>query len=256
MHGVLSGLLSAEQAEAHYALIDKHLMGPDGARLFDAPMAYRGGPQQLFQRAESAANFGREIGLMYMHAHLRYAESLAVLGRAEAFFAALERAHPIGLTELVRTAAPRQANCYYSSSDAAFADRYVAQQHYADINAGEVALEGGWRIYSSGAGIAVSLVLRSLLGLRGEAGELHIDPVIPQRFDGLSLRRHWLGHDFEIRYALGPQGHGVQRLVLNGQALEFGRAPNRYRLGAATLDQASFMSLLHPGLNMLEIICA
>jgi len=256
MHGVLSGLLSPEQAAAHYELIDRHLTGPDGARLFDAPMAYRGGPQQLFQRAESAANFGREIGLMYMHAHLRYAESLAVLGRADAFFAALERAHPIGLTELVPTAAPRQANCYYSSSDAAFPDRYVASEHYADINAGKVALEGGWRIYSSGAGIAVSLVLRSLLGLRSEAGEVHIDPVIPARFDGLSLKRHWLQHDFEIHYHLGPQGHGVEQLTLNGQPLEFGRAANRYRTGAAVLERAAFLGLLLPGLNRLEIECA
>jgi len=30
-----------------------------------------------FQRAESAAFFGREIALMYTHAHLRYAEALA-----------------------------------------------------------------------------------------------------------------------------------------------------------------------------------
>ena len=256
MHGVLSGILSPEQAHDHYLLIEKHLMGPDGARLFDAPMLYRGGPQQLFQRAESAANFGREIGLMYMHAHLRYAESLAVLGRADAFFAALERAHPIGLAELVPGSAPRQANCYYSSSDAAFPDRYVAKEHYADINAGKVAFEGGWRIYSSGAGIAVSLILRSLLGLRSEAGEVHIDPVIPTRFDGLTLKRHWLDHDFEIVYHLGTRGHGVQQLKLNGQVLAFTRAPNRYRAGAAVLDQAAFIGLLLTGLNRLEIDCA
>ena len=256
MHGVLSGILSPEQAQMHYMLIEKHLMGPDGARLFDAPMPYRGGPQQLFQRAESAANFGREIGLMYMHAHLRYAESLAVLGRSEAFFAALERAHPIGLTDLVPGSAPRQANCYYSSSDAAFPDRYVAKQHYADINAGKIALEGGWRIYSSGAGIAVSLILRSLLGLRSEAGEVHIDPVMPMRFDGLTLTRRWLDRDFEIVYRLGSRGHGVQELRLNGKVLAFGRAPNRYRLGAAMLKQAEFLGQLQAGTNKLEIDCA
>jgi len=256
MHGVLSHMLSPTQAEAHFKLIEQHLIGPDGARLFDAPMAYRGGPQILFQRAESAANFGREIGLMYMHAHLRYAESLAVLGRAEAFFAALERVHPIALSDLVPGAAPRQANCYYSSSDAAFPDRYVAQEHYGDINSGRVPFEGGWRVYSSGAGIALSLIMRSLLGLRVESSALLIDPVIPQRFSGLTVQRHWLGHDFEIHYQLGPKGHGVQGLMLNGQALQFDRADHPYRLGAAVLDWAAFKAPLKSGSNTLEIRCA
>ena len=61
---------------------------------------------------------------MYMHAHLRYAEALARYGDAEGFFEALRRATPIGIRSVVPAAAPRQANCYYSSSDAAVADRY------------------------------------------------------------------------------------------------------------------------------------
>ena len=39
---------------------------PDGARLMDRPIAYHGGPETIFRRAESAAFFGREIGLMYV----------------------------------------------------------------------------------------------------------------------------------------------------------------------------------------------
>src|SRR5205085_2642263 len=101
---------------------------------------YRGGPQQLFQRAESSSYFGREIGLMYIHAHLRYAEALAHLGRADAFFEALGQAHPVDLRRRVPSAAPRQANCYYSSSDAAFADRAQASAEYARALNGEVPL--------------------------------------------------------------------------------------------------------------------
>ncbi|HEY8539187.1 MAG TPA: hypothetical protein VIL28_09995, partial [Steroidobacteraceae bacterium] len=70
IHALLEDMFTPEQARAHLALMDEHLLGPDGIRLFDLPMAYHGGPQHLFQRAESAAFFGREIGLMYMHAHL------------------------------------------------------------------------------------------------------------------------------------------------------------------------------------------
>ena len=44
---------------------------------------YRGGLEVNFRRAESAAFFGREIGLMYGHSHLRYCEALDALGGSE-----------------------------------------------------------------------------------------------------------------------------------------------------------------------------
>ena len=73
-------------------------VGPDGARLFDRPVAYPGGPLQLFQRAEASTFFGREIGLMYMHAHLRYAEALARVGDGTGLLRALALAQPLGMT--------------------------------------------------------------------------------------------------------------------------------------------------------------
>ena len=99
-----------------------------------------------------------------MEEQRRYAEALARYGDAEAFFEALRRATPIGIRSVVAAAALRQANCYYSSSDAAVADRYEAAARYADVRAGRVPLEGGWRVYSSGAGIAVRLVHHSWVG--------------------------------------------------------------------------------------------
>jgi 1,2-beta-oligoglucan phosphorylase len=38
MHAILDNLLSPAQAEAQLALIEQHLLGPDGARLFDRPL--------------------------------------------------------------------------------------------------------------------------------------------------------------------------------------------------------------------------
>jgi 1,2-beta-oligoglucan phosphorylase len=73
IHAIITDLLTPEQAKTHVGYIKQYLLGPDGARLFNRPPPYRGGPQQYFQRAESSAFFGRELGLMYMHAHLRYA---------------------------------------------------------------------------------------------------------------------------------------------------------------------------------------
>jgi cellobiose phosphorylase len=253
MHAVLEDMLSPAQASEHLRIIDSHLSGPDGARLFDRPLAYRGGPEHLFQRAESSAFFGREIGVMYMHAHLRYAEMLAHLGLAGRFLEALCKAHPLGLRERVASASLRQANCYFSSSDAAFADRYEADREYARVAAGTVALDGGWRIYSSGPGIAIGLLVGHLLGLRREHATLVVDPVIPPGLDGLRVNLPLAGREVEISYHLGPAGCGPTRLALNGQPLPFTRGHNPYRTGAAEVAMAEWRARLVAGPNTLSV---
>jgi len=238
MHAVLEDLLTPAQAALQADCIDEHLRGPDGARLFDAPLPYHGGLMTRFQRAESSSFFGREIGIMYMHAHLRWAQMLAHLGRAEAFFEALSLAHPILLHERVSAATPRQANCYYSSSDAAYADRYEAHAEYGRVSAGTVALDGGWRIYSSGPGIMLALVTSQLLGLRLEHDALVVDPVAPPSLAGLRARVPLA--DFEVVLTLhpGPQGAGVNTIKDgSGQPLAFTRRNHAYRLGAAALPR-------------------
>ena len=163
---IIAGLFTSEQAQRHLQLIREHLLFPDGVRLMDRPIAYRGGPEQTFRRAESAAFFGREIGLMYVHAHLRYGEALAVLGESDAAWQALLLANPIVSTERVANASLRQRNAYFTSSDAAFADRYQASAHWGDVKRGGTRVDAGWRIYSSGPGIYVGLLLASALGRR------------------------------------------------------------------------------------------
>ena len=233
IHAILEGLFDEAQMRHHLRLIDEHLSGPDGARLFDRPLPYRGGLQRHFQRAESASFFGREIGLMYMHAHLRYAQALAHVGEAERFFHALCQANPIGLAEIVPSASLRPSNCYYSSSDAAFADRTQASAEYERVRAGTIALDGGWRVYSSGAGILFGLVVRHLLGLRLEADALLIDPVLPAALDGMRVRVRLLQHELEIEYRVRGAGVGVRALQLDERALGFTEEPNPYRRGAA-----------------------
>ena len=245
MHAVLENLLSPEQADTQAALIERHLKGPDGARLFDAPLPYRGGPTRLFQRAETSSFFGREIGVMYMHAHLRYAQMLAHLGRAEAFFEALAQAHPVALPDRLACASRRQANCYYSSSDAAFPDRYEAQQRYAEVLEGRVLLDGGWRVYSSGPGIALGLVISGLLGLRLERDALVLDPVMPASLDGLRVRLTLGGLDLALHYRVGPRGHGVNEVRDAQGPLAFERLRHRYRLGAVALPRPAPGQTLH-----------
>ena len=238
IHAILEGLFDRAQLQDHLRLIDEHLTGTDGARLFDRPFAYHGGLQRNFQRAETATFFGREIGLMYMHLHLRYAQALAHVGQSERFFRALCQANPIGLREIVRTATLRQSNCYYSSSDAKFADRYQASAEYERVRLGTVDLDGGWRVYSSGAGIMYSLVVGRLLGLRLEADALLIDPVLTPALDALCVEVALLGQTFEISYHVRGAGCGVVALQIDGAALAFTAEVNPYRRGAARVPLA------------------
>lgn len=253
IHALLEDLFTPEQARAHLQLLDEHLLGPDGIRLFDRPMPYHGGPQRFFQRAESATFFGREIGLMYMHAHLRYAQALARLGEAERFFKALCQANPIGIRSIVPRATLRQANCYYSSSDAAFEDRYQASAQYDRIKLGTVGLDGGWRVYSSGAGIALGLIVRRFLGLNLEAHALSLDPVIPAALSGLRVELEFCGKPLEIAYEIKGAGCGVTAVELNGTALTFAREPNPYRTGAAVVPIADLRNGLGQRQNVLRI---
>jgi cellobiose phosphorylase len=153
----------------------------------DRPVAYRGGPERIFRRAESSASFGREIGLMYVHAHLRYGEAMAVLGEVDALWEALQVVNPIAVTDCLAHAAPRQRNACFSSSDAAFADRYQAVAESPRLEAGEIAVEGGWRIYSSGPGLYTNLLLRHAFGLRRHFGARIVKPSVPRALGSVTL---------------------------------------------------------------------
>jgi cellobiose phosphorylase len=236
IHAILSDLFTPEQARAHVALIREHLLAPDGARLFDRPPPYYGGLQRHFQRAETSTFFGREIGIMYTHAHLRYAEAMAHFGDADALFLALRQVNPIGLREAVAPARPRQLNCYTSSSDACFTDRYDAAARYDALKAGAVDVEGGWRVYSSGAGIATQLIHGGLLGVRRSQSRLTIDPVLPRSLDGLRVALEIGGRPLEVVYQIRERGYGPISLTLNGEPLAFESEENPYRAGGAIVS--------------------
>jgi 1,2-beta-oligoglucan phosphorylase len=185
--GIIGGIFTPEQVRHHLGLIRKHLLFSDGARLMDKPIAYHGGSETTFRRAESAAFFGREIGLMYVHSHLRYAEAMSTLGEADALWDALLAANPIAVTDRLRHASLRQRNAYFSSSDAAFQDRYQASAEWTRVKAETIAVDGGWRIYSSGPGLYVNMLIQHAFGVRRHFGERIVEPCLPASQQGLSL---------------------------------------------------------------------
>ena len=184
---IIGGLFTSAQARHHLGLVRKHLLFSDGARLMEKPIAYHGGPEKVFRRAESAAFFGREIGLMYVHSHLRYAEAMSVLGEAQALWDALLIVNPIGVTDRLTHASLRQRNAYFSSSDVAFQDRYQASAEWTRVKDETIAVDGGWRVYSSGPGLYTNMLVRHVLGIRRDFGKQIIKPLLPPSRKGLQI---------------------------------------------------------------------
>jgi cellobiose phosphorylase len=249
--GILSELFSTAQANQHLDLIKQHLLYPDGARLMDRPTTYRGGEQQTCRRSETAAFFGREIGLQYVHAHLRYVEALAMMGRGDELWNALRIVNPIACTELVPNGRPRQRNCYFSSSDAAFPTRYDASRDYAKLRDGQIPTEGGWRVYSSGPGIYTSLVIRYLFGIRRFEQGYEFDPVLPRAWDGAACEVQQSGKIVRYQFGLSSQG---ARLVVNGVPIKhLNRLSSPYRRPAILVPRRNLDRLLDRPRNLVEL---
>ena len=242
IHAISADLLTPEQARHHLDLIDEHLLGPDGARLFDRPVAYRGGPMSVFQRAEASTFWGREIGLMYMHAHLRYAEALARVGDADRPLRRAVPGQPGRRHRAGPRARPRQSTTYYSSSDGAFDDRLDASARYAALLAGDVDLEGGWRVYSSGPGLYLRLLAETLLGVRSRGDRVELDPVLAPGLDGLTARIPLGDKRLRVTYQVGPVGSGVRPRDLGRRELPTTSLTNPYRGAGVSVARADLLA--------------
>lgn len=180
---IISEISDFEHVKQNLELINQHLIFNDGVRLMNHSPEYHGGISKHFKRAEQAANFGREIGLLYVHAQIRYVEALAKVGKVKEAWHALEQTIPVGLQDIVNNAEPRQANVYFSSSDGDFKTRYEAEKNFEKLKSGEVGVKGGWRLYSSGPGIFTNQVITHLAGIEMRAEGLKISPSIPANMD-------------------------------------------------------------------------
>ncbi|MBA2719492.1 MAG: cellobiose phosphorylase [Chloroflexi bacterium] len=252
--GMSSEMFTVEQAERHAALIERHLRFPDGVRLMDRPMEYRGGPSRIFKRAESAANFGREVGLQYVHAHIRYVEAMAKMGRPDDAFRGLLAICPIGLERAVPSALPRQSNAFFSSSDGAFRDRYEARREFHRLRSGRVGVKGGWRVYSSGPGIYINQLVSNVLGLRTWFNDVVIDPVLPRDANGLTFDIERDGRAVRYLYHVAGEGFGPREIRVNGRPLVDGRTTaNPYRRGGFLVERGAFDAALDRNRNVVEI---
>lgn len=247
---MIAELLTAEQAEAHYGLIKDKLNHPDGVRLMDRPAKYRGGVSTHFKRAEQASNFGREIGLQYVHAHIRFIEAMAKLGKAEEAWNGLQKINPVGLKDVVPNAELRQSNVYFSSSDGKFTTRYEAEERFDELHRGAVPVKGGWRIYSSGPGIYMNQLISNCLGIRRQGEDLVIDPVLPPHLDGMRFDFAWMGVPTTFIYRI--DGEGI-RVRINGSEVAVRENPGYYRRGGVRVSRQDFAASGSNDHNVIEI---
>ena len=238
---MIAELLTTEQVEKHLAIIKKHLQFPDGVRLMNRPAHYDGGISTNFKRAEQAANFGREIGLQYVHAHIRFTEAMAKIGKTEETWKALQTINPIQISKRVPNAEIRQSNVYFSSSDGDFSNRYEAEKDFDKLKDGSVGVKGGWRIYSSGPGIYMNQLLTNVLGIRETSDYVTFDPVLPEELNGLVMDYRILGKDSKIIF---HKDQSEKKVIINGTAVAYSIEENPYRQGGLVVKIDDAIRLL------------
>lgn len=238
---IIAEMVDRTQAERNLQLIDENLKCPDGVRLMDKPTRYDGGVSHLFRRAEQAANVGREIGLQYTHAHIRFIEAVAKMGFSDRVWEALLQINPINIREVVPNALYRQSNMYFSSSEGAFMDRYDYSQNFEKLRNGTIEVKGGWRLYSSGPGIYMHQLISNILGIRFNKEGLVIDPVLPHQMDGLRFTFTCFGQETTFVYHIAENRTGGLEVKRNGNTINGKSITNPYRSGGILISKEDFL---------------
>ncbi len=198
--GIISGLFSPEIITKSLQVIDKHLLFNDGVRLMNVPASYNHGYNKIFKRAEQASAVGREVGLQYIHAHLRYVEAMAKINQKERTLFALNQVQPIDNDKYVKNTMLKQRNSYFSSSEGNYLTRYDFRNNLAELKAGKIKIKTGWRIYSSGPGIYLNQLIRNVIGIKVNDDILEISPVLAQAFCGTVIKLNAFGKQISFKY--------------------------------------------------------
>jgi cellobiose phosphorylase len=255
--GIISEIFSLEQARKHVQIINDNLTFPDGVRLTNVPVKYHGGATKYFQRAETSAFFGREVGMMYSHSHLRYVEAMAKMGEAERAWWGLSVINPVLMNLAVKRSNLRQANVYFTSSDIDFYTRYLAEDNFTQVKRNRVNFSSGWRFYSSGPGLYFRALINLCIGIRDYYDHIVFDPVIPPYLDKLTVTMNF--DNYEIMVNIDPFNRKDLSLMpvisINGESFSQVQVIfNPYRNGGIGIKKNVFLNLLKTGMrNMIEI---
>ena len=190
---------------------------------------------------------------MYVHAHLRYIEALARIGRPDGVPCPDDdRRSCSTVTSRRRCRGRATPTSAAGTRPSPIVGRRPATSDV--FEAGAVAVKGGWRIYSSGPGIYLNQLISNILGLRSCFDEVVIDPVLPRHADGLTFDFEFDGRPVQYRYHVRGDGFGPTEVLLNGASIHGRRATdNPYRVGGMLIDKAAFRAALDRAENIVDI---
>jgi cyclic beta-1,2-glucan synthetase len=145
----------------------------------------------------------RENGGQYTHAALWSVMAFAALGeggKAAGLFAMLNPINHAGTRADVHR--------YKTEPYAVTADVYGCDPHMG---------RGGWSWYTGSAGWMQRAGVESILGMRIEGTQLHLDPCIPKSWPGFEMKLRYRTAWYEIVVANPDQvSQGIASLVLDG----------------------------------------
>ena len=133
-------------------------------------------------------------------------------------------------------------------------DRYEAAQRMDELQEGKVGALAGWRLYSSGPGIYIGLVISRLFGIRRSYGRVVIDPVLPKSMNGVELCLDWNGRRVRWIYHVTQQSFGPTRVLVNGAPMDdWQRMKQPYRHGGLGIDATLINARLNQEQNVVEV---
>ncbi len=246
---IIGEMVSLDQGKKNDKIIDDHLTFKDGVRLMDNTPKYNGGVSKIFKRAEEASNVGREISLEYVHAHIRYIESMCKIGEGHKAWEALFKILPINIRDSVGSADYRQSNVYFSSSDGDFNTRYDFEKRFNDLKDGSVKVKGGWRLYSSGPGIYINTLITSVLGVRYIRDKVILSPIIDKEMERIDFSYKILGRKVRIIYKWGEDSS----IFLNNDEINADYEDNFYGVRFISIDKDYLYKKLCLDQNVIEV---
>jgi cyclic beta-1,2-glucan synthetase len=186
---VLSGAADAARARQAMNAVDEHLVRREDrlVQLLDPPFDKSNLDPGYIRGYVPGV---RENGGQYTHAAIWSAMAFAKLGDRERAWELMTIINPANHA-LTRQA----AETYKVEPYVVAADVYAASPHIG---------RGGWTWYTGSAGWMYRLILESLLGLRLEVDELHLQPCLPAHWPACMIHYRYRDTSYRINFAQRP----------------------------------------------------
>jgi cellobiose phosphorylase len=201
---VLSGAGSADHVRQAMEAVDERLVRRDQGivQLLDPP----------FDKTELDPGYikgyvpgVRENGGQYTHAAIWAAMAFAALGDRRRAWELAAMINPVN-----HAASPEAMESYLVEPYVMAADIYAVAPHTG---------RGGWTWYTGSAGLMYRLLVESLLGLRLEGDHLHLAPLLPAHWPGVTIHyrhRETVYHIEVEQVAADDARHGGPRIWVDG----------------------------------------